>query len=430
MSKLDKYIKFIPKELSPQVNPMIHALLEAWSGADEEIMTQLDNTKAQLFVKTAEGTFLDRLASNYGVSRPFSLGLLDEDFQKLIPNLSLKQKQITKAFYDTMDVFWGPLFSRANVTSGNNEPFLYSSGDSLEISVDGGPTQKLTIFPGDIKLVNSATSAEMIRILNRFQGITTQIVVDPATGENRLNIRTNTPGPRGSIEFISGFGPLGITEGFKNRVTDLDQRTVLYQIDPGSILIELPAIVPTLRRTLKGSHHFHETSAIEPSIGGTVWQGSFVYSSNEDPFVVTSIKGTLQSSILKGDVLNEITVTGASNFPLTGGKIIMDFGKDNQEEPISYITVPNSNTILIDPGYSFQFTHEIGAEINLLAPNQTTPYKPRINGQDLAVYLTSPANARSVVQEILKTLAAAGITVNFLILLPEYTYLIDNPYAT
>ncbi len=431
MSKLDKFIKFVPKELKPSLNPILNALLTAWAGGDDDVMEQLKNTKAQLFVKTAEGTYLDRLASNYGVPRPFELGLLDEDFQQLVPNLSLKQKQISRSFYDTMDVFWGPAFSRANVNASINQPYAVSAGHTFELRVDGGAIQRVTVALGDTRLPGGATAAELARVLGRLQGLTIEVIQDPASTLKRLNIRTNTPGTRGSIEFISGFGPLGISEGIKYRVTDLAQRTVLYQIRPGEILIELPAIVPTLRRTLKGSHHFHSGSSIEPTIApaDTPWQGSFVYSTTSAPYVVTATKAVLGETILKGSVLNEITVDDASKFPATGGKLMFSFGKTNQEYPVGYITVPNNNTLLIDPGYSFQNTHLTGASVSLMLANQVTPFAPSKDGGDLAVYLTSPANARDVVQEILLSLAAAGITVSFLVLLPKYTYLIDNPYA-
>lgn len=431
MGKLDRFVKFMPKELKPSFNPILNALLSAWAGADDDIMQQLVNTQAQLFVKTAEGAYLDRLASSFGVARPFSLGLLDADFQNLIPNLSLKQKQVIKSFYDTMDVFWGPLFSRANVTSSNAENYTVSSGDSFQIKVDGGPVQMLTLTDGDIRIPGGATAAELVRIFSRFTGITATAVQDPASFAVKINIRTNTPGARGSIQFISGFSALGFQENFKFRVTDLPQRSVVYRINAGEILIELPAIVPTLRRTLKGSHHFHADATLESAIppANGIWQGSFVYSSNQSPFVATSTKTTLTQAILKGSVINEITVADSSQFPVSGGKLIFDFGKSEQESPVNYITVPNNNTILIDPGYSFQNTHLSGSSINLLLAGQTTPYKPRLDGTDLAVYLTSPANARDLVQEILESIAAAGITVTFLVLLPTYRYLIDNPYA-
>lgn len=430
MSKLDRFIAFMPKELKPATNPVLNALLAAWAGADDEIMQQLDNTKAQLFIKTAEGTYLDRLASNVGVSRPFSLGLLDADFQNLIPNLSFKQKQITKSFYDTMDVFWGPLFSRANATGSLNEPFAITPGDTFQLKADSGVTQTVTLVVGDIRIPGAATVDEVVRFLGKFDGITAENAIDPSTGQKRLNIRTNTPGPRGSIEFLSGFTLLGFAENVKNIITDLDQRTVLYQVRPGEILIELPAVVPTLRRTLKGSHHFHADATLESAIppANGIWQGSFVYSENSDPFVVTSTRTTLNQVILKGDVLNEITVASTAGFP-PSGKLMLNFGNNDQEFPVDYVGIANPNTILVNPGYSFQATHNSGISVNLLLPNQTTPYKPRIDGTDLAIYLTSPANARDVVETILRSLAAAGIVVNFLVLLPRYRYLLQNPFA-
>ena len=67
-------------------------------------MNNIDNS-SYWFV----GKYLDKLAGDYGVKRPTVLGMLDADFRELIPNLSIKPKQIRKAFYDTMRVFWGDL---------------------------------------------------------------------------------------------------------------------------------------------------------------------------------------------------------------------------------------------------------------------------------------------------------------------------------
>ena len=422
-----KYLNFLPKEFNIQSNPMFNALISAWSGADDELLEQLKNTKAQLFVKTAEGTYLDRIASNFGVSRPVELGLLDQDFQKLIPNLSLKQKQISSSFYDTMDVFWGPEFSRAGATSTLNAPFGLQVGDTLTLVVDGGEAQSVTVTHGDVRISGGVTTVEVIKILSKLSGITVEEVEDVTTGLLSLAIRTNTAGLRGSIEFVQGFDVLGFTQGIKIRVTSLPQRTVLYQIKPGEVVIELPAIVPTLRRTLKGSHHFHADSTIEPAIPG-IWQGSFVYSRDSQPFVPTSKMSNLLNPILKGSTVSEITVEDASLFPPSGGKLVFSFGTKFEEQPVSYITVPNNNTILVDPGYTFQNNHEIGASVNFLMAGIGSPYKPSLDGKDLAVYLTSPAKARNVVQEILQSLAAAGITVSFVVLLPKYKYIIDNPY--
>lgn len=429
-SKLEKYIEFIPDKLKPRTNPILNALLRAWAESDQEITTQLENTKAQIFVKTAEGIYLDRVAAGAGVARPDSLGLLDEDFRTLIPNLSFKQKQVVRSFYDTMDVFWGPTFSRANIRTTLAEPFNVSTGDKIQIIVDGGTTQQVEILVGDIANDTAATAKEMVRVLSRVIGMTSEILEDPTTGLKQLSLRTNTPGPRGSLTIVSAPLGLGLVLGVENLITDLAQRTAIYQVRPGELTIEIPAIVPTLRRTLKGSHHFHADSTLESEVApeNGIWQGSFLYSKNSAPYVVTKTKTTLDETILKGSVLTEITVDSTTGFPASGGELIINFGRTNQENPIDFITIPNSKTILVDPGYTFQNTHAINSEVNLLIANQATPYIPRRNGTDLAIYLTSPANSRQVVQTLLRSLSAAGVVINFLILLPEYQYIIDNPF--
>ena len=431
MSKIDKFIRSLPKEWAPAINPMLNTLLQAWAGADDELMTQLQNTKAQLFVATAEGVYLDRLASNVGVSRPTSLGLLDSDFQKLIPNLSFKQKQIVKSFYDTMDVFWGADFSRAGQSATTFAPYNIAIGDTFSLIVDGGKTQSVTVAPGDIQLPGAATCLEVSRLIGKLTGIIVESLINQITGQLYVHFRTNTPGIRGSLEFVLGFGVFGISQGVKYRVTNSPQRTVIYQISPGEVLIELPAIIPALRRVLRGSHHWHAdatlASAIPPANG--IWQGSFFVSTTTQPFIPSAVQCKLLEPILAGSLINEIVVDNSGAFPAYSGELIIDFGMATQEEPVQYITVPNSNTILVNPGYTFQQNHAIGATVNLLTPNQTTPYIPRVNGTDLSIYLTSPGNSRVAVQSLLRTLTVAGIVVTFVILLPEYLYLISNPYA-
>ena len=431
--KLERYFRFMPKELNVRVNPMWRALLEAFASSDEEVVQQLTNTNAQLFVATAEGVYLDSLAGNFGVSRPGELGLLDDDFRKLIPNLSLKAKQVTRSFYDTMDVFWGPTFSRANILSSNAAPFNVGLNESFTVTIDGTRTITITTMIGDIAVPGQATAEEIVRILNKIEGVTAEIQVNPTNGDEKINLRTNTACSRGSLEIdpLASFPGVGFVPGVRHRITDLDQRTVVYQVNPRELIIELPATVPTLRRTLKGSHHFHEDATLEAAIPPATlpWVGSFMYSTTQQPFTVTSQKAILDQTILKGQVLSQLTVQDTSQLDPTGGELVFDYGKENQEDRVKYITITNSNTILIDPGHVWEQTHLPGSEINLLLEGQITPYAPRRTGDDYAIYLTSPANARSIVQELIETLAAAGITIRFIILLPTYKYLYDNPFV-
>lgn len=430
-----RYLNTLPKVYNAEFNRVIRALLLSIAASDDEIKTQIQNAKDQLFVRTATGKNLDELANSLGVSRPLALGLTDNEFQELVPNLSLKPKQIKKAFYDTADIFWGPLFSRTNITSNNVAPFNLNVGDEIKLRVDNGDIQTVKVLTGDFDTPGAATAEEVVTILSKIDGITAIVLEDALSGDKSVNIRTNTPGSVGILEVITssgiGVSKLDFTVGEYDILT-LDQRVSIYNINPHEIIMELPAIVPALRRTLKGSHHFHEDATLEPPKGTAqgIWAGSFLFDPNGTAgnFTVTSQKALLTQSISKGDILTSITVDDNSNFTSGTGKLIFGFGLTAQEVPVTYRGIPNSNTILIDPGYSFENDHPIGTAVNVILNEEA--YVPRRNGVDLAVYLTSPSGAREIVQVILDSLKAAGIILRFVILAPKYKYLLDNPYLS
>lgn len=434
-NSLKRMLTTLPKIYQPGFNPVITALLEALAESDDEISTQINNAKDQLFVRTATGRDLDRLSNSLGVSRPQSLGLSDEDYQELIPNLSLKPKQIKKAFYDTADVFWGPMFSRANISSTNFAPFGVATGDIFEVVIDSGETQRIKALPGDILVNGAATAEEILTILSRIKGATVEIIEDSITGNQQINIRTNTPGSVGSVEILAST-MVGVSKlDFEVRsydILDLTQRVSVYNITPNELLIEIPAIVPSLRRTLKGSHHFHLDSTLEgpePTENG-IWAGSFLFNPDASggAFTITSQRAVLGQTINKGEIYTALTVSGAGSIENQSGFLIANFGQSTQEVPIRYRGIPNTNTILIDPSYLWKNNHFSGEYLNVISAQR--PYTPNRDGSDLAVYLTSPSGARAVVENILDKLKAAGIVITFVVLAPKYKYILDNPYLT
>jgi len=367
--KIERYKQFIPSVFKPGINPVITALLESWAQSDDTIVTQIQETKAQLFVRTADGQFLDRLGSGVAVDRPSELGMLDEDFQKLIPNLSFKAKQVRKIFYETMDIFWGPLFSRINVQSANSAPFNVSSGDEILIKVDGTAEQSRVAKATDIAIAGAATAQEMIDILNNLTDITASIIEDQITGDEFVNIRTNTPGNRGSLQINSTSSMISALKldftavvDKKVRITDLSQRTVIYEVRDRELIIELPVTVPTLRRTLLGSHHFHADATLEPAVPpeNGIWQGSFLFSPTGELYTVTSQSVISEETVTAGTVITQLTVDDASNIPDSTGFLIFNWGLTNEEQPVKYFGRPNDKTLLIDPAHLFAETHAIG----------------------------------------------------------------------
>jgi hypothetical protein len=435
MSSLKRYQNTLPRVFNPEQNRVILALLYAIALSDDDVESAVAEAKKQLFVRTATGKNLDRLANSLGVERPPTLGLTDEEFQSLIPNLSLKPKTIRKAFYDTADVFWGESFSRANITTGNVAPFNVSVGDTISVQIDLRDVQNVKVLSGDIQTNGAATAEEIKAILDKIEGATTTIREDALTGDQSINLRTNTPGSTGKVKILTssmiGSSKLDFTVGSYD-ILDLDQRVVVYNINPNELLIEIPAIVPALKRTLRGSHHFHEDSTLETPKGtaqGT-WQGSFLFNpdGSVNTFTVTKQKCSLQQTISKGNVYTSVAVDSTTLIENPSGEIIFGFGTSDEEGPVKYRGVPNSTTILLDPSYTFKNDHDVNTILNVISKKE--PYTPVRNGEDLAIYLTSPSGAREVVQNILRTLSAAGIIITFKILAPNYKYIIDNPYIS
>lgn len=132
MNKLDRYYKTVPPSFKPKNNKNVNALIKAWASTHEQIILDLDVTENQLFVDHAESFYLDYQASNHGTSRPKLIALADVFLRELIKKMSYSPKQIRKTIYEILDIFWGPLYSRANVT--NEAAETYNLGSVLNLS--------------------------------------------------------------------------------------------------------------------------------------------------------------------------------------------------------------------------------------------------------------------------------------------------------
>ena len=471
------------------------------------------------------------------------------------------------------------------VTEEVGNTFDIQTGDQLRFTVDNGVVQTIVIRDGDVTN-NRATILEINNLLlDKLTGVTPEILTDPISKSQSIRLRTNTPGLLGAIEYsqvtvdrtrIDNFPTL--FEETKTELLNQDQRTVIYEINPNEVIIELPAVVPSLARGLRGSLHLHRDSLLSilvergsilsyvlpeglfedntdnsytitlpdnfvqlfewdpetnysitdrvvfednvyeatgtvagdinnfvPNRTGAPWtlipQGSLTFLSyNSDSRNLTV--GT--ESIFDAQVL-EITIndtptsdstifylrieedlafledsdiwTGAfifdptgsnSNFTITGqsaiivgdatvadstsltagevhprievepetntlpdepGFAVIGFGSGSQEAAlIRYRGRASDAVIEIDPAFVFTNTQNSGTFINIVS--NTSPFVVDRVGNAFPIYLTSSTSARETILEILRTLSAAGIIVNFVVLAPDYKYLIDNPYLT
>lgn len=138
-------------------------------------------------------------------------------------------------------------------------------------------------------------------------------------------------------------------------------------------------------------------------------------------FTVAGVASTINQNINPGSLLTTLNVnTLPEDWPNESGNFILEFGRGNEEGPIRYISKPNDNTLIVDPSFQYTKEHLSGAAINLIRSNTAT--LPNKDGSDYAVYITGLAEARTVLQEFIRQVVAAGIVVRFIVVFPEYRF--------
>jgi hypothetical protein len=146
---------------------------------------------------------------------------------------------------------------------------------------------------------------------------------------------------------------------------------------------------------------------------------SYIFDPVGQLFTVTRVNSNLSTQVDNGTVQSTITLDDASSFPNSPGKLLLNFGRSQQEGPISYTSRPNNSTLLIDASHIFQDTHTTGRQVNLISDSPTLP---RLTGDDYAVYAVGTDEAREAAQELIKKLLAAGVVVRFVIDFPEFLF--------
>jgi hypothetical protein len=194
-----------PKRYSVKSTKFLQGLLKSIATGDSYIEDQIEATRDNLIAITASGANLDRRAALYGIVRGEGTGVLDPDFQQLIPILGLSPKQISIILLKIIDTFYGPYTSHANITASLSEPYHLNDGDQLLVRLDN--TEEIIVFhSGDAVDLHNATSDELATAISqktngRIIGAT---LTDTRTGSNFLNMRTSTIGSQGFISAIGG----------------------------------------------------------------------------------------------------------------------------------------------------------------------------------------------------------------------------------
>ena len=137
------------------------------------------------------------------------------------------------------------------------------------------------------------------------------------------------------------------------------------------------------------------------------------------PFVLSSDIGTIADAIQAGKIVRLLNL-GTNTIPATGGSLIFDYGLNTQEGPVRFLYKPSDSTIVIDPSYTFKFSHTIGSGITLVESNG--PHIMSGLGTEYPAYITDPSQARIILENLITSVKSAGIFIDFLIHYPNQLY--------
>lgn len=170
-----------------------------------------------------------------------------------------------------------------------------------------------------------------------------------------------------------------------------------------------------------GSRVIFASSKLEPRRAGP-----FVWDPNA-AFVLSSLTTTLTKSIQAGNTSRTIEVL-PNDIINAEGRLIFDFGTENQEGPIRYFFKPNSNVIAIDPSYVFKRNHAIGSSVTMI--RRTGAHQLSGFGDEYAPYITDPSVAREILQNLMKEVKSVGFFINFLVRFPQQLYATIDVYRS
>jgi len=363
--------RFVPALYKPSVNVNIRGLLYAWAGEDDALVQAVQDAKEQIYVLTAQLRFLDALGANVGVFRPTVFNLTDTLFRRLIPALSFYPKQVIPTIKTVLDIFYeenNPKVKVHEINENQIEIQIPSSIPALRRGLRGA--QHFHSYSGTIVSVDNVLKEIVIDLEDDTKVLKVDEVQDGLLG---------TP-DAGDIILSNTAGTTGVTLQF-------------------GAASDLSAFVPTAR--------FMMTNPRYP--------GSYI----PDPsatFTLTKNRGRLGQVITSGDLVPNLTMQDASNIPDAPGRLCFNFGKPTEESLVRYLGRPNNTTLLLDPAYMFINDHAVGEWVNMVV----VPYqKPNKNGTDYSVYLVGIEAARLLAQQIVESLVASGVVVNWTIIGPQ-----------
>lgn len=195
--------------------PAWSALLAGLATGDTTNKENSELAFDQMFLVSAGGFYLDRLANDQGVQRPAGVGMSDELFSKYAIRTSA-DKLTQESFNEVLEIMYGMDSVRAFAATGIHgtidtgcEPFPLSDQDSLRVLIDGVEDLTITFRSAQFNNIAAASAIEVSSAITETLRILGSEafaipVLDVEDGVNRVNIYSPSLGLSGSVQVLGG----------------------------------------------------------------------------------------------------------------------------------------------------------------------------------------------------------------------------------
>jgi hypothetical protein len=122
------------------------------------------------------------------------------------------------------------------------------------------------------------------------------------------------------------------------------------------------------------------------------------------PYAISGTNLSLAQEIKKGANYNTILVSSGASL-INSGYLLFQYGYDECTGPVRCLGNIDDSTLMIDPGFKFPFSLNIGSSVNILY--QRAAYEPK--SPIGSFWLTASNSARTATIDLLNKISAAGI---------------------
>ena len=145
-------------------------------------------------------------------------------------------------------------------------------------------------------------------------------------------------------------------------------------------------------------------------------------------FVLSSLTTEIQDEIKAGNNVRTLAISSVNNIENTESFAIFDFGTEFEEGPVRILYKPATDSVQLDPAYVFKNNHEIGSSLTVIRRRGGIIMQGL--GRERAAYVTDPAVARVILQDLMLKVKSVGIFIEFLVRYPQQVYSVLDVYES